>query len=188
MGRMQGHRDSPLTGAGRNQAKEASKLLKGENISTVVCSSSGRALETAEIMTAAMGNIAIIPEDDLREIDFGRWEGQKKADVEKDYAQTYHDFWHSPEIYEPLGGETFRALWQRSVGVFERLANTYPGQTIVIVSHAAPIKAILSHCTGRSMGEIWEPPVAGNLSHSVIQTKESGERFVHKFCGEAWMH
>ncbi len=183
-GLMQGHKDSPLSELGRQQAADASNTITDIEFDIVVTSSSGRAMETAQILLRSR-QVELVGMDALREIGLGEWEGKMKTLVESEYHEQYQNYRQAPEAYVPHGGETFAELWARVSDAIHTIFETYRDKTILVVSHAVAIKAIMSFFAGRPIGEVWMPPVAGNLSHSVIHDN-AGQIRIQKFCDEDW--
>ena len=73
--RFSGQRDLPLSASGTRQAKAAAcRLAAGAPIDAVVSSPLQRAVDTAAIAAAELGLPTAI-DDDLRETDFGDWDG-----------------------------------------------------------------------------------------------------------------
>jgi probable phosphoglycerate mutase len=86
-GRFQGHCDSPLTPLGVQQAEGYGQLLKGLIADpaawTLVASPLGRAVQTAEIIAAALGLPMGFPRDPrLAEIGMGSWDGLTGEEIE----------------------------------------------------------------------------------------------------------
>lgn len=83
--RVQGWADSPLTDAGIEVAQQLGKGLKASDIKFdgVYTSDSGRAIETANIIIAELGqkNLPIIESEKLREWNFGGFEGDLNANM-----------------------------------------------------------------------------------------------------------
>lgn len=81
--RVQGWADSPLTQAGVEVAIALGKGLQIEKISfdAAYSSDSGRAIETAEIVLHESGHqdLAFIKNKQLREVNFGKYEGDLNA-------------------------------------------------------------------------------------------------------------
>jgi len=80
--------------------------------------------------------------DDLRENDFGEWEGLSRAEV---LAQDADHLlaWERDSSIAPPGGESLEAMHRRVLAFVEKLAGTHPDQTVALVSHVGPIKAVL---------------------------------------------
>jgi probable phosphoglycerate mutase len=79
-GQHTGTTDIPLTERGRRQAEALGELLAGRPIALVLSSPLGRALETCRL--AGLGD-ACEPRDDLREWDYGAYEGQTTAEIQR---------------------------------------------------------------------------------------------------------
>jgi len=56
--------------------------------------------------------------------------------------------WEQNLIIAPPGGESFEQLQQRVCAAVEHLSQVHPDQAIVLVSHAGPIKVLLSAVLG----------------------------------------
>lgn len=131
LGRMQGALDSPLTEAGKEQARAQNQLIAGFGAQRFDWYSSpqGRALQTARI--AANGHdVEITPDPRLREIEMGEWTGLAREEIRN----------VSPDLFEkPVemnwygrapGGETLGDLAARIEAFLADL-----GGPSVIVTH-----------------------------------------------------
>ncbi len=77
-GRHTGRTDVPLTDRGRGQAKELGRALRGRVFSRVLSSPLGRAVETCRLAGFA-DRVELI--DDLREWDYGAYEGRTRVEI-----------------------------------------------------------------------------------------------------------
>src|SRR4051812_41986417 len=78
---------------------------------------------------------------DVDEIDYGEWTARALADLEGD---TRWRRWNARRsASRPPGGESMRALQQRIIRHLENLRHIQADGSIVIVSHAEPIRAAL---------------------------------------------
>ncbi len=157
-GRFQGRLDSPLTEHGVEQATRLRDALRPVPLDALYTSSSPRAWTTAEILSQGR-HLPITALDDLREIALGEWEGQLTSELERRFPTQYAAFWQTPHLYTPAnGGESFAALQRRVAAVLDRLLARHAGQTILAVTHAAALKALLAHIEPRPLEHLWEPP------------------------------
>jgi broad specificity phosphatase PhoE len=77
-GRHTGRTDVPLTDRGRDQAKELGRALRGRVFSRVLSSPLGRAVETCRLAGFA-DRVELV--DDLREWDYGAYEGRTRVEI-----------------------------------------------------------------------------------------------------------
>jgi len=139
--RFSGTGDPELTEAGLAQAAAAAERLRHSAATAVVTSPLRRAVQTAELVAAALG-VEVEVEKDLRETDFGDWEGYTFAEVRKRWPAEL-DAWLASTAVEPPYGESFDATTTRVRQARDRVLARHGGQTVVLVSHVTPIKTLL---------------------------------------------
>ena len=140
--RFSGLRDVPLSANGTRQARAAAcRLAAGAPIDAVVSSPLQRAAGTAAIAAGELGLTAVI-DVDLRETDFGEWEGLTLAEIQQRWPAAAAVWRHDPE-QAPPGGESFAATANRVNRACDRLLRDHDGQTVLVVSHITPIKILL---------------------------------------------
>jgi len=89
-----GSTDLPLNDEGRRQAELLADRLKGTDLAGVYSSDLSRARETAEIIAERLDlSVVIVPE--LRELDYGEWEGMPEIELPKRYPELYAQ-WRAP--------------------------------------------------------------------------------------------
>lgn len=145
--RFAGAVDVELSDAGRDQARSLGARLASLEIAGIFASPLGRTMETARLI-AAPHRIDVTPVPDLREIAHGRWEGKTRAEVEHEFAQEYTRYEHDPFSFSPLGGETGLQVIARALPAVLRLVEQHQGSTVVIVSHKATIRLLISSLLG----------------------------------------
>lgn len=151
-GVLLGTTDAPLSETGRAQCGLMRGVFaSGDSIGSrtrYVCSPQARARETAEIVMA--GRDATLEIDpDLREIDFGDWEGLAYSDVEREHpalAKAWSEF--RPDFAFPHG-ESLRDFASRIERAAGHLAEA-DAETVVAFSHGGVIRALLCHFLGIS--------------------------------------
>lgn len=87
--RVQGWADSPLTEEGIEVAELLGKGLKGVQFAKAYSSDSGRAIETTQIVLNNSGqkNVELIQHKNLREVNFGEFEGELNQNFHKELAK-----------------------------------------------------------------------------------------------------
>ncbi len=136
-----------LSDEGRWQAAQLGERLARENITAIYSSPLSRTLETARIVCGSRG-LPIEPCDGLREISHGHWEGLTRAEVEARFATEYASWEEDPFTFAPEGGESGVAVLARALPDFRRIVTRHPGECVLLVSHKATIRLLLSSLLG----------------------------------------
>jgi broad specificity phosphatase PhoE len=150
-GRVAGRRDISLSKPGRAQAEELRDRLVAmkQEIVEILASPLPRAVETAEIMAAPFGH-GVVRDPRLTDFDAGRWEGQTHRDI--GVSAEYQRFLVDPVGESIPGGEKISDVRDRVVAsVSQALADNELGASILIVSHAGPLRVLLAHYLGMNL-------------------------------------
>jgi probable phosphoglycerate mutase len=143
-----------LSDAGRAQADAVAARIaaptsgngrKRRGVAAVYSSPLERTRETAAPIADATGRHVQV-DDGLLELDIGDWTGlDLKAARKRPEWATIQRY---PSGFTFPGGESFVDMQARIVACVERLRSAHPGDTIVAVSHADPIRAAVAHAMG----------------------------------------
>ncbi len=123
-GRHTGRTDVPLTDVGRDQARRLGSVLAGRTFTRVLSSPLSRATETADL--AGFGRRVEL-DDDLREWDYGVYEGRTRVEIAKEIPGW--TVWSQPMV----GGESLDQLGVRANRVIAALLPT--GGDVLVFSH-----------------------------------------------------
>lgn len=137
--------DLPLTAEGERRAAATGKMLAGKKFSAVYVSPMKRALETCRIAGYAYGAIAT---GDLREWNYGSYEGLTSAEIHK--TAPGWTIWTGT----PPGGETIEQVADRARRVIARA----PEGDVAIFGHGHMLR-VLTACwleIDPSMGRCFE--------------------------------
>jgi broad specificity phosphatase PhoE len=135
--RIQGHTDVALNESGRRQARALAAELDGGEIAAVYSSDLARALETASIVAAPRG-LAVTVTAELRERDFGTWEGLSDAEA----VDRFPDLTRGP--WDTWGdGESSAEMTARALAAVHAIVSSHPFETVLVVTHGGPIRAVL---------------------------------------------
>ncbi|HEX7153546.1 MAG TPA: histidine phosphatase family protein [Thermoanaerobaculia bacterium] len=145
--RFAGSTDVLLSDTGRDQARALARRLAGETIDAFYASPMRRTLETAALI-AEPHQKEITPVDGFREIHHGRWEQKTRAEVEVEFAEEYRHWEHDPYTFAPAGGETGLAVTARALPALLALVAQHEGRRLLVVSHKATIRLMLSSLLG----------------------------------------
>jgi probable phosphomutase (TIGR03848 family) len=140
-----------LADEGRRQAEAAADRIAGlKKVEAVYASPLERTRETAAPIGKALG-IRVKVDKGLLEADFGDWTGSELAKLRK--LRDWKAVQSHPSGFRFPGGESFSEMQSRIVVATRRLAAAHPGGTIVLVSHADPIKAALNEALGAHLDQ-----------------------------------
>jgi probable phosphomutase (TIGR03848 family) len=113
--------------------------------SAVYASPLERTRETAAPIAAALG-LQVRIERGLLEADVGEWTERSLARLSRRREWSTVQRW--PSGFRFPGGESFAEMSTRSLNAVLGLVADHPGETIVAVSHADPIKAVVAAAAG----------------------------------------
>jgi len=164
--RFAGSTDVELSDEGREQTRRLAERLSTENVSSVFASPLGRTLETASILAAPHG-LQVQKRDGFREISHGRWEQLTRREVEERFPQEAAEWEKDPYTFAPEGGESGLAVTARALPALIELVRQHPGETLLVVSHKATIRLLLSSLLGfdprRYRDNLDQKPAALNI-------------------------
>lgn len=139
--RFAGVHDGDLTEVGRGQARTVAELLfNWGDVDVVVCSGLRPAQQTAQIIADTL-DLSPVTEADLRETDFGDWEGLTYTEVQAGWPDELAA-WLADPFVTPPGGESLADTETRIDHAHRELLGRFPHQTIVLVTHVTPIKTL----------------------------------------------
>ncbi len=147
-GRLEGKGDSPLSEAGREQARRVAAFIAAQGIgpATLIASPQSRARATAEAIAALCG---WTPSHDhrIRECEFGWMEDMSYADVGKHMAQNQLTALDA----SVHGGESRDAIAERFWEALSEVLAATEGP-LVAVTHGYAIHALVEQRFGHALG------------------------------------
>lgn len=167
-----GHTNVALDAIGKLQAEKVAVRLKDYPIQAIYASDLDRAYHTAEPI-AQVHNLAIQKFDALREINFGQWEGKTYNEIIQDQQQLMDAWIKDPYNTCLPDGESLTHLQERVVSCLQKIILEHENQTIVIVTHAGPIWALVSHVLGVPINNYWRIKLS-NTSVNIVDFYEDG--------------
>jgi broad specificity phosphatase PhoE len=170
--RFNGSSDVPLTQHGVAQARLLADALYPLAPVAVYSSPLARARATAEAI-ASRANLAVEIQPNLREQSYGSWE-RLTADEARQRDPKRFAAWSAGQRIAPPAGETLSAVRQRVVACVCELAERHAGETVVLVAHVGPIKALLCAALGLPLSgarRFWIDPA----SYSVVDWRVTAD-------------
>ena len=104
-------------------------------------------METARLIVEPH-RIEVSPVDGIREIAHGRWEGMKREEVERQFPEEYARYEEDPFSFAPVEGESGLQVTARALPALLKIVAEHCDARIVIVSHKATIRLLLSSLLG----------------------------------------
>jgi probable phosphomutase (TIGR03848 family) len=131
-----------------------------------------RTAETAKPIARALG-LRVRTASGLLECDFGDWTGAELAKLAK--RPEWGQVQRVPSEFRFPGGESFLEMQARITWEVTRLTQLHPGETIVAVSHADPIKAAVATAAGTHL-DLFQRLIISPCSVSALAYGRGGPR------------
>ncbi|MBB1609623.1 MULTISPECIES: alpha-ribazole phosphatase family protein [unclassified Pseudomonas] len=156
-GGFRGRLDDALTAAGWAQMQAGLGLEQPWE--ALVSSPLRRCAAFAERLSAASG-LPLQLEPDLREMDFGEWEGLSTAKLMETDSDALARFWNDPYAFTPPGGEPLAAFEARVFAALQRLYATHAGKHLLLVTHGGVMRLLGARAQGLPREQLLQVSVA----------------------------
>ena len=164
-----GHLDADLQSKGLKQAEKTAEYIAGNyNVEKVYASDLKRAYKTGKCIAEKCG-VEIIADKRLREVEAGEWDGMTFNELEVKYSEDYSRWVNDLGRAYCTGGESVKELSGRIFSVLSEIAEANYGKTVVIASHATPIRAMQTIAELGDIERAGEIPWVSNASVSVFE-------------------
>lgn len=143
--------DPELTPEGAEMAQAFAAAYKSTAWNVVLASPLRRTIATAQPLCEADG-LAMETREDLKEIQYGAWEGKTVEDVNREFHDDYIRWSADPAWNAPTGGEPAVAISRRTMRVTEEIRQRFTTGNVLVVSHKATIRILLCSLLGIDVG------------------------------------
>ncbi|MDI5961582.1 bifunctional RNase H/acid phosphatase [Streptantibioticus silvisoli] len=175
-----GAEDPELSDKGRWQARRAAEALAARGtIEAVVCSPLARCRATAAIVADRLG-LPVEVEPELREADFGAWEGLSFAEVRERHPADLAAWLASPDVRPTGGGESLTMVASRIAAAQEELTARQAGRTVLLVTHLTPVKTLVRLALGAPAEALFRMDLSA-ASLSVVARRPDGTMTLRLF-------
>ena len=165
-----------LSPAGRAQAERVASEIAALDPRPVAVYTSPleRARQTAAPIARALG-VRARTERGLVDLDIGEWTGMslKRAARRREWDAVQR--W--PAGFTFPGGESFAGLLARATDAVGRLVSAHPGETVVAVSHADPIRELVATAAGVPL-DLFQRLMVSTCSVSAVRYASNGPRVI----------
>jgi len=149
-----GWSDPCLNDNGRKAAEALASYVKDIAFDLIITSGLRRSEETAAIIRKER-KIEHLALEDLRELNFGDFEGSKMKDIKDKqpelYRQLEKDFIH----FKFPKGESLKEMNARVIAATNKLLDDYKDKSLAIVAHSGVIRCILAHFITGDINKHW---------------------------------
>jgi broad specificity phosphatase PhoE len=170
--RFRGRIDIPLNDTGIFQAKAVGKHLEGEDFAAIYSSPLKRSQDTASEI-AKLQNLPVLDHEGFIDLHFGEWQGELHETMKTRFPELYQRWKTAPSTMAFPGGETLQDVRDRIKKALAELTVKHENDTIVVVTHGAVLRVLLSYLNNESDDENYKHNMA-NCGISIIKF-ESGE-------------
>ncbi|MEP2030832.1 MAG: histidine phosphatase family protein [Paracoccaceae bacterium] len=173
-----GWRDVPADLSDKERLKRLAEYLPGDAF--LVSSDLQRASATADAI--GLGQTRLPHSTDIREFNFGEWDGQNFASVADAHPDLSRAYWETPGEAAPPGGESWNVAAARVNAFVDAMTRSYSGRHIIAVAHIgviltqvqranawSPQQAISTYVDNLSVTRInWQTgfPIAEVINHN----------------------
>lgn len=168
-----GELDPELTPVGVQMAEAFGKAYAALPWAAVYVSPMKRTIATAKPLCDAVG-LEMQLRDGLKEIRYGKWEGQTNDYVKEHYSEDYVRWLTEPAWTPPTGGETAVQIASRASLVIAEIENKYADGNVLVVSHKATLRIILCGLMGIDLGRYRDRINALTGAVSVVKFSSHG--------------
>lgn len=148
--RFQGQLDVPLNATGLLQAERLADALAAEPFDAVVVSDLQRARQTAAPLAGRLG-LEVRPDAAWREQSFGRIEGMRVKALHEQQPELFACWARHEADFALPGGESVRRFHARILAAAGRLAEGFPRQRVLLVTHGGVLDMLWRSANGQSL-------------------------------------
>ena len=138
------------------------------DITAIYSSPLSRAYNTA-LPIAEVLNLDITASDSLKEINGGVWEKMPFTEIDEKYPSEYSIWKNDIGNSKCVGGESVKELYNRVTREVAEIALRHDGETVVIVTHATPIRVMCTAASGLGVESMKDVPWVSNASISIFE-------------------
>jgi broad specificity phosphatase PhoE len=165
--------DPELTAEGLQMARAFASAYRVKPWLAVYSSALRRTITTAGPLCDDLG-ITMQVRAELNEIAYGKWEGQTKENVAREYHDDYLSWLADPAWHAPTGGELAITVARRGLQVIDEIKRQFRNGDVLIVSHKATIRILLCALLGIDVGRFRYRLACPVSSLSVVEFSSEG--------------
>lgn len=166
LGTFTGQSDAPLSALGQAQAESTAKfILENYHVDAVYSSDLSRAYDTGARTAKKLG-LPVQTDKRLREIHGGQWHNALFSELSSTHPKEYALWQQDVGNSRCPGGESVAEVADRVWECVMEICRENPEKTVVIASHATPIRTVQWKATGKPLSFMKQIPWVSNASVS----------------------
>ena len=175
--RYQGSQDIPLDDDGVFQAERLAERLQSIQWDGAASSDLIRAKKTAEIVLGENSELPLHLWPELREMNFGTWEGVTFAEADAKWPEKVKAFFADPtQSIIPQGENALEFKERVMTGLEKILSLGKEGEKWLVATHGGAIRVILCEILGVPLKEMWDMH-QGNTALNILAVKNGKMEF-----------
>jgi len=154
--RYSGFNDCDLSDVGIAQASQLNEyLLNNIGIDKMYISSLKRTHQTVRETAEKLG-LNMIALDDLREMNFGKFDGKPFTQIEKEFPEDVARLMAGDPLYTFPGGENLEMAYERNArGIDQVIRESKNADNVLVCAHMGTIRNVLSHLLVKNYNLHW---------------------------------
>lgn len=168
-----------LSARGEAQAREVGRYFQriGVNFDLVYCSPMTRCIQTANEVCRFTGGV-IVPKEELKEFDYGEWEGMARTDIPTQYPAEYKQYCSGDLSFcAPGSNESLGDVRNRMQGFLKELVEDHKGEKVLVVTHKTAGRLLYQLITPDTVESFREIPMA-NASIGFVSFVDGQKKIV----------
>jgi broad specificity phosphatase PhoE len=162
----------PLTDRGKQEIDEIGCELEDLHIKAVYAGVGEAESETAKLLAARLG-LKLHSRKDLRELDYGLWQGLTAEEIKRRQPKVYRQWASAPGSVRPPDGETLLEVQQRLRSAARRIVKRHKGEAAVVVCRPVALGVLKCTLTKEPLDTLWEH-VGEGITCTSYDTDERG--------------
>ncbi len=168
--KLSGHIDSKISKKGNIQVDCITNYLKDINIDKIYTTTSSRTKDTI-LEISKLKNLDILENENLREINFGDFEGITFNQIKEEYPEEFQNMIDDGDSYRYPNGESLIDTYNRVSKEIDIIINENEGKTVLICSHGGTIRNIVSYLVTNTYKHHWNFKI-DNASTTIIEIED----------------
>jgi len=146
---------APLSEQGCEEILAISGQLVEQHIQAVYAAEGEAERQTAALLAKAMG-LKVQTSNDLRELDYGMWQGLTKSEIKRRFPKIYRQWTEAPATVRPPEGETLEQAQKRISSALREIIKRHPDELVLLVLRPVVLALLRCLLEAGETAELWK--------------------------------